>query len=102
MAKCKVLYWYDIPTQVRAEDQNDRVSLRLSDRFQLAIDEAAMAAKLISTDDYTDGFKWHSAQEKEGIPKEVAQAVVDEIEAEFPVIDIQPLVTKLRRMKKNK
>ncbi|HEY5728715.1 MAG TPA: virulence factor [Anaerolineales bacterium] len=102
MAKYKVLYWYDIPTQVRSEDENGRASLQLSDRFQLAIDEVAMAAKLISTDDYTDGFIWHPAQEKEGSAKDVAAFVVAEIEAEFSEIDIESLVEKLRKMKKAK
>ncbi len=102
MATYKVLYWYDIPAQVRAEDENDRASLQLPERFRLAIDEVAMAAKLISDDDYTDGFQWHPAQERAGSAKEVAEAVVAELDAQFPEIEIQPLIDKLRKMKKEK
>lgn len=102
MAKYRILYWYDIPAQVRAEDENGRANLQLPERFQLAIDEVAMAAKLISDDDYTNGFQWHPAQERTGSAKEVAEAVVAELDAQFPEIEIQPLVDKLRKMKKEK
>ncbi|MFP3855413.1 MAG: virulence factor, partial [Anaerolineales bacterium] len=58
MAEYKVLYWHGIPTQVRAEDENGRTGVQLPERFQLAIDEAAMAAHLIDEDDYLEGFRW--------------------------------------------
>lgn len=100
MARYKVLYWYDIPAQVRAEDENGRTNMQLPDRFQLAIDEVAMAAKLTSDDAYTDGFQWHSEQERSGSAKEVAEAVTAEIDAEFHEIDIHTLIAKLRNMRK--
>ncbi len=99
MAKVKVLYWYDIPTQVRAEDANGRVNLQLPERFQLAIDEVAMAAKMISDDHYTAGFKWQPAQEKKGSAQEAAEAVIAELDAQFAEIDVTALTAKLRQMK---
>ena len=99
MAKYKVLYWYDIPLQVRAEDKDGRVNRQLPERFQLAIDEVAMAAKMISDDNYTTGFQWQSAQEKEGSAKDVAEAVIAELDAQFAEIDVQVLTDKLRQMK---
>jgi len=101
MAKYKVLYWYDIPSQVRAEDQTGRTNLRLPERFQLAIDEVAMGAKLINDDDYTGGFQWQPEQEIAGSAREVAEAVVAELEAKFGEIDIEDLIAKLRQMKKD-
>jgi len=99
MAKYKVLYWYDIPVQVRAEDQHGRVNLQLPERFQLAVDEVAMATKMISDDNYTAGFQWQSAQEKEGSAKDVADAVIAELDTQFAEIDVPALVAKLRQMK---
>jgi hypothetical protein len=99
MAKYKVLYWYDIPLQVRAEDKDGRVNRQLPERFQLAVDEVAMAAKMISDDNYTTGFQWQSAQEKEGSAKDVADAVIAELDAQFAEIDVQVLTDKLRQMK---
>lgn len=99
MANYKVLYWYDIPVQVRGEDHDGRVNLQLPERFQLAVDEVAMATKMISDDNYTDGFQWHSAQEKEGTAKDVTESVVAELDAQFAEIDTQALIAKLRQMK---
>lgn len=102
MAKYKVLVWHGIPTQVRAEDENGRSSVRLSERFQLAIDEAAMKAKLLNDDDYTDGFQWLPAQERYGSAEEAAQNVAAELEEKYSDADIQALIVKIRDMAKDK
>jgi hypothetical protein len=95
MANYKILYWYDIPTQVRAEDENGRAGVQLHERFQLAIDEAAMAAKIVGQDGYTDGFQWGEEMQKEGSAKEVAQEVAAQIEAQYPEIDWRATAAKL-------
>ena len=38
MATYKVLYWQEVPSQVKAEDDGDDVTLPLPDRFQERID----------------------------------------------------------------
>lgn len=96
MAKYKILYWYEIPTQVRAEDENGRASERLPQRFQLAIDEVAMAAHLIGEDEYVDGYHWSEENEEAGDAEEVARAVVAMLESKFPTIDIKDMANKLR------
>lgn len=99
MSKYKILYWYEIPTQVRAEDGNGRVSVRLPERFQLAIDEVAMSANLIGEDEYTDGYHWSEEKEEDGTAEEVAQAVAAMLESKYPTIDNRALVEKLRTRK---
>jgi cvfA/B/C family virulence factor len=47
-----VIYWRDIPAQVTATDGSAAVRVALPDRFQEAIDEAAMAAGLVDSGDY--------------------------------------------------
>jgi hypothetical protein len=96
MAKYKVLYWHDIPTQVRAEDEQGRRSVRLSERFQEAIDAAAMAGKLLSDDDYTDGFQWQREQERPGGAEDVANAIAKEIEDKYSDEDLKALVDQFR------
>ena len=85
MATYEILYWHDIPSQVRAKGAapRERVSVQLSQRFQDAIDAAAMAAKLIGTDDYLGMFQWSEARERAGTPQDVAAQVAAEIEAEY-------------------
>lgn len=96
MASYKILYWHDIPTQVRAEDPNGRVGKQLPERFQLAIDDAAMAAKLIDSDGYSDGFHWGKQQELPGTAEEVAERVVQELSEQHPEIDWKATAEKIK------
>ena len=102
MAKYKVLYWHLIPSQVRAEDENGRSSFRLSARFQDAIDSAAMAARLFSGDDYTDGFEWKPEEEMEGSAEQVVKIVATELENNFSDDDLKALVAKIRIRRREK
>lgn len=47
-----VIYWRDIPTQVRARSGRDRVSVPLPDRFMVAVDGAATVAGKTTTEEY--------------------------------------------------
>ena len=44
MAKYQILYWHDIPLQVKAQVGRTRSSKPLSERFQVAVDNASMEA----------------------------------------------------------
>ena len=59
MAELTVIRWRDIPMQVRrARRRAARARGRcLPDRFQEAVDAAAMVAGLIGTDDYTEQMR---------------------------------------------
>jgi len=96
MAKYQILYWHDIPTQVRATDENGRVGKQLPERFQLAIDEAAMSAGLVGDDGYTAGFNWGEEEERDGTAEEVAEAIVAELDEKTPEIDWQATAAKLK------
>ena len=96
MTSVKILYWYDIPVQVKAEDHEGRAGVQLSSRFQEAIDEAAMAANLIGDDDYTNGFKWRDAQERDGTAQSIAEAVAAELEAKYAEIDWRATARTIR------
>ena len=87
MASYQILYWYDIPIQVRARDEQGRFSQPLSQRFQVAIDNAAMEAGVSGSDAYTELFQWKDPQGRQGTAQEVAEAVAAELEAEYPTID---------------
>lgn len=50
MVKYQILYWYDIPVQVRVRDESGRVSKPLPQRFQTAVDNAAMQAGITGED----------------------------------------------------
>lgn len=90
------MYWYDIPVQVRAGGRRDRVSIELPQRFQVAVDNAAMAAGLTGTDAYLAGFEWGEMNEREGSPTEVAAAVAAELDGQYMVIDWRATATGIQ------
>ena len=94
MAKYKILYWKGIPSQVRATDENGRVGKPLPQRFQEAIDEAAMALGKIGTDSYTNGFQWGEELEHPGTAEETADAIATDLDKKHPSIDWRVLVKK--------
>lgn len=52
MAQMTVVYWRDVPAQVIVKAGRKTAKRQLSERFETAIDRAAMKAKLRGTDDY--------------------------------------------------
>ena len=96
MASYQILYWHDIPAQVRARGEGGRVSRPLPERFQEAIDAAAMATGLFGSDEYTEAFRWGEAQERAGSSAEVAETVAAELDAANPSIDWRATVEKIR------
>ena len=83
MAFYQILYWQDVPTQVKAWDDFDEIKVELSSRFTEKIDRMAMAQKLTGADDYINQLKWGEEQEREGTAEEVAEEVKKELDAEF-------------------
>ena len=96
MASYQILYWHDIPAQVRARDVGGRASRPLPERFQEAIDQAAMATGLFGSDEYTDAFRWGASQERDGTAEQVAAAVAAELEAQYPTLDWRATVEAIR------
>jgi len=96
MTTYQILYWHDIPVQVRAGGRRERVSVALPARFQAAVDSAAMAAGLTGTDGYLSGFVWGAAEERDGTPAEVAAAVAAELDARYATIDWPAMAAAIR------
>lgn len=81
MTKYKILYWQEIPTQIKAEDELDDVTVMLDERFMQQVDILAAKRGLQSADDYLAQWKWTEEQEREGPVREVAESLKAELEA---------------------
>ena len=81
MAKYRMLYWKEIPTQIRAEDELDDVTVKLDDRFMRLVDAQAMKDGLTEADAFLDAWRWSEEEERAGSAWEVADALKAEIEA---------------------
>lgn len=82
MATYKILYWQQIPSQVRAEDEQDDVTVSMPERFMARIDHVAMSIDMSRTDDYLEQWRWSQEEERPGTAREVAEAVVAELAAQ--------------------
>ena len=81
MATYKVLYWQEIPTQIKAEDDDEDVTVMLDGKFMLQVDILAAKRGLQASDDYLAQWKWSEEEEREGSAREVAERVKAELEA---------------------
>ena len=83
MADYQVLYWRDIPAQIKVYDGRRPRSHQLPERFQVEIDRVAMAEGLAGTEDYLAQWTWTERREREGDPDAVARALIEELAAAF-------------------
>jgi hypothetical protein len=52
MAQVTIVYWRDMPAQIIVGAGRRATKVKLSERFEQAIDRAAMASGAAATDDY--------------------------------------------------
>jgi len=84
MAFYQILYWQDIPAQVKAWDDFDERKIELAPRFAVRIDQAAQSQGLTGTDEYLGQWKWGDESERAGTAQEVAAAIKKELESANP------------------
>ncbi len=92
MAQLTILYWRDIPSQVVVKQGRKNAKVLLPDRFQEAIDMAAMRDKAHETDDYLEGWRKGEPEPATGDLQAVADVRAQELEAEFDRQALKQLV----------
>ncbi len=80
MALYQILYWQDIPAQIKAWDDFDEIKIELSSKFIAKIDQAAKEQGLISEDDYLSQWRWGEEIKFHGSAQEAAESVKNELE----------------------
>ena len=83
MATYQILYWKDVPAQVRVFEGKKRISRPMPDRFQTDIDRIAMREGLAGSDEYLDQWQWTEKRERPGDANEILSALLQELEAEY-------------------
>ena len=82
MPDVTVILWRDIPAQVTSGSGRRATRALLSERFQEAIDAAAMAAGLSGTDAYLEEWRRETV-ERDGEAEVAVQAEVARIEQDY-------------------
>ena len=92
MADVIVVYWRDIPAQVIVGKGRKAAKVQLPERFEQAIDRAAMKIGAEDTDFYLAEWRKAPAYEVEGEQADVAQSEANRIDAEYDQTKIKQLI----------
>ena len=92
MPEVTIIYWRDIPAQVMVGSGRKAVKRELPERFQVAIDAAAMRAGARDTDAYLADWRKAPFGTRDGDAEAVVASVAAEIEATFDKETIRRLV----------
>jgi hypothetical protein len=82
MTTYTILYWQEVPSQIKAEDERDEVTLSMPPRFMERIDQLAAKRGLQGADDYLAEWHWSEEQQRAGSAQDVAEAVRAELESQ--------------------
>ncbi len=93
MTEFQVTRWRELPSMVVARDDSGAIAkVSLHDRFQVAIDEAAMRLGEVGSEAYLEGWARDPWQARDGDPETVAEAVAAELDAEYPPARVSELL----------
>ena len=92
MAEVQVTRWHEIPSLVTARDGDDTVKIPMPQRFQEAIDEAAMRAGAVDSDAYLEGWTHGEWEPMEGSAAEAADAGAITLVASWDEATLQAVV----------
>jgi hypothetical protein len=92
MAQLTVVYWRDIPAQVIVKKGRESAKIQLTERFEKAIDRAAMRANLRDTDSYLAEWRRAAPIDVSDELQAEADKKAAELEAQFDDAKLKTLV----------
>ena len=92
MADVIVVYWRDIPAQVIVGKGRKASKVQLPERFEQAIDRAAMKIGAEDTDAYLAEWRKGNSYQVDGDPKDIAKSEATRIETEYDQDKIKQLI----------
>ena len=92
MADVTIVYWRDIPAQVIVGKGRRGAKIQLSERFEQAIDRAAMKVGAADTDSYLAEWRKADPYPVEGDAQEVCASEAARLEAEYDKERIKALI----------
>ena len=92
MPDVTIVYWRDIPAQVIVGKGRSGSKRQLAERFEQAIDRAAMKVNARDADAYLAEWRKAAPYPVDGQPDEVAEAEALRLEAEYDATCIRALI----------
>ena len=91
MPQLTIVYWRDMPAQVIVKAGRTKESRKLDERFEQAIDMAAMRSGAADTDAYLEEWR-RDISEVEGDLAEIADTTQRSLEAEYDQDRLKALI----------
>ena len=92
MPEITIVYWRDIPAQVIVGTGRRGARVQLSERFEQAIDRAAMKSGAAGTDAYLAEWRKQPSGHAEGPAEDLARAEAARLEREYDTDRIKTLI----------
>ncbi len=92
MPEVTIVYWRDIPAQIIVGKGRGGAKVQLPERFEQAIDRAAMKVGADGTDAYLAEWRKAPPYDVDGDPRAVAEAEAKRIETEYDSDRIRALI----------
>ena len=92
MPDVTIVFWRDIPAQVIVGKGRRGAKRQLAERFEQAIDRAAMKVNAKDSDAYLAEWRKADPYQMEGDPDEIAEAEATRLEAEYDTDRIKSLI----------
>lgn len=92
MPESLIVYWRDIPAQVIVGKGRRAAKVQLPERFEQAIDRAAMVSGSAETDAYLAEWRKASGPASEEEPADAARRIADELDAEYDTARLKDLI----------
>ena len=92
MAELTIVYWRDMPAQVIVGKGRRGAKAPLPERFEQAIDRAAMKVGAKDSDAYLSEWRKVAERARDGAPAEIAEAEARRIEEEYDQDRLKALI----------
>lgn len=92
MAEVTIVYWRDIPAQVIVGKGRRGVKIQLPERFEQAIDRAAMKTGMTDTDAYLADWRKAAPVSMDGEDRAVAEAEAARLDLEYDTARLKALI----------
>jgi hypothetical protein len=92
MPEVTIVYWRDIPAQIIVGKGRRGSKIQLPERFEQAIDRAAMKTGAAGTDEYLAEWRKAKAGEIDGDPDEIAAAEAARLDADYDPARLKALI----------
>ncbi len=92
MPEITIVYWRDIPAQVIVGKGRKAAKIQLPERFEQAIDRAAMKSGADQTDDYLAEWRKDVIDTRDGDPQTLAEAEAARLVEEYDQAKVKALI----------